>query len=73
MKRKSFNFFLRSPAEILSPRTGRKLSENDQRFPDKNQKPLHISRVQITKQAVDILSLISDNDGRMSHVRHFSV
>ena len=30
-------------------------------FPDKNQKPLHVSRMQITKQAVAILSLISAN------------
>ena len=28
-------------------------------FPDKNQKPLRMSRMQITKQAVAILSLIS--------------
>ena len=30
-------------------------------FPDKNQKPLHMCRVQISKQAVAILSLISGN------------
>ena len=28
-------------------------------FPDKNQKPLHMCRMQITKQAVAIVSLIS--------------
>ena len=30
-------------------------------FPDKNQKPLRMCRIQITKQAVAILSLISGN------------
>ena len=30
-------------------------------FPDKNQKPLRMCRMQITKQAVAILSLISGN------------
>ena len=30
-------------------------------FPDENQKPLRVSRMQITKQAVAILSLISGN------------
>ena len=68
-----FQFIIRSSLEILSPRTRRKLSENDQRVPDKNQKPLHIRRMQITKQAVVILSLVSDSDGRMSHAQQFSV
>ena len=31
-------------------------------FPDKNQKPLRMCRMQITEQAVAILSLISGND-----------
>ena len=31
-------------------------------FPDKNQKPLRINRMQIIKQAVAILLLISGND-----------
>ena len=31
-------------------------------FPDKNQKPLRMCRMQITEQAVVILSLISGND-----------
>ena len=31
-------------------------------FPDKNQKPMRWCRLQITKQAVAILSLISGNE-----------
>ena len=33
-------------------------------FPDKNQKPLRMCRMQITKQALAILSPISDNGPR---------
>ena len=33
-------------------------------FPDRNQKPLHMCCMQIAKQAVAILSLISGNDAR---------
>ena len=35
-------------------------------FPDKNQKPLRMCRMQIAKQAVTILSLISGNVCRIS-------
>ena len=42
-------------------------------FPDKNQKPLRMCRMQITKQAVVILSLISGNAACNERIRKILV
>ena len=38
-------------------------------FPDKNQKPLRMCRMQFTKQAVAIFSLISGNEPRADAIQ----
>ena len=41
-------------------------------FPDENQKPLRMCRMQSTKQAVAILSLITGNETLQNRNRHWT-